>query len=155
MLDGVDLLVLKTHERARRGIFLAHQEPPAIAGVSVANVLRSASDALRTQPYTTAEFFDKLRTSLASLHLAPDFANRNLHEAMSGGEKKRVELLSLLVLEPKYAILDELDSGMDAEARALAITVIQQLREQGVGFLVISHNSDVVESLSPTRIISL
>ncbi|MEK7183446.1 MAG: ATP-binding cassette domain-containing protein [Patescibacteria group bacterium] len=151
MLDGIDLLPLKTHERARRGLFLAHQEPPVIAGVSVANALRAASDATRQQPYTTAEFFDKLRASLARLGLSQDFANRNLHEAFSGGEKKRSELLALLMVSPKYAVLDEVDSGMDGVARAMTKDILAEMRSAGTGFLVISHNDSFIEELGPTR----
>lgn len=154
-LDEVDLAPLKTHERAKFGLFLAHQEPPAIAGVSLANVLRAMSDATRSEPYATAEFFDKLRSSLARLGLSPDFANRNLYEAFSGGEKKRAELLTLLMVSPKYAILDELDSGMDAEARQIAKDIIAEMRLAGTGFLVISHNEGFVDELNSDRKISL
>jgi Fe-S cluster assembly ATP-binding protein len=150
-LDGVDLTSLKTHERARHGLFLAHQEPPVIPGVSVANALRAASDAVRPTPYTTAEFFDHLRAALSRLGLSDDFAKRNLHEAFSGGEKKRSELLALLVISPKYAILDEIDSGMDAVAKALTKDVLAELRTNGTGFLVISHNEPFIEELQPTR----
>jgi Fe-S cluster assembly ATP-binding protein len=154
-LDDLDLTTLKTHERARHGLFLAHQEPPVIAGVSVADALRAASDATRAQPFTTAEFFDKLRAGSTRLGLSPDFAKRNLHEAFSGGEKKRSELLALLIVAPKYAVLDEIDSGMDAVARAMTKDILAELRTNGTGFLVISHNESFVEELSPTRKISL
>lgn len=154
-LDEIDLTTLKTHERAKLGLFLAHQEPPIIAGVSVANVLRAASDATRSQPYSTAEFFDKLRLSLTRLGLSPDFANRNLHEAFSGGEKKRAELLALLIASPKYAILDEIDSGMDAVARAMTKDILAEMRLAGTGFLVVSHNEEFVSELGPTRRLAL
>lgn len=154
-LDETDLASLKTHERARLGLFLAHQEPPVIAGVSVANALRAASDATRAQPYSTAEFFDKLRSSVARLGLSDDFVNRNLHEAFSGGEKKRAELLALLIVSPQYAILDELDSGMDGVARSITKDILAELRLAGTGFLVISHNDSFIDELSPTRKIFL
>mgnify|MGYP001577843237 FL=1 len=154
-LDDVDLAPLKTYERAKLGLFLAHQEPPVIAGVSVANALRAASDATRSQPYSTAEFFDKLRSSVARLGLSDDFVNRNLHEAFSGGEKKRAELLALLVVAPKYAVLDEIDSGMDADARAMTIEILAEMRLAGTGFLVISHNEVFIDELSPNRKIGL
>lgn len=154
-LDDVDLGSLKTHERAKLGLFLAHQEPPVIAGVSVANALRAASDATRAQPYSTAEFFDRLRSSITRLGLSDDFVNRNLHEAFSGGEKKRAELLALLMVSPKYAILDEIDSGMDAEARTLTKNILAEMRLAGTGFLVISHNDAFIEELRATSKISL
>lgn len=154
-LDDVDLVPLKTHERAKLGLFLAHQEPPVIAGVSVVNALRAMSDATRSQPYSTAEFFDKLRASLTRLGLSPDFAKRNLHEAFSGGEKKRAELLALLIVAPKYAVLDEIDSGMDAEARAMTKEIVAEMRLAGTGFLVISHNESFIAELNTTSRVSL
>ena len=154
-VDGHDLLALKVHERARLGLFLAHQEPPAIAGVSVATALRAMSDAVRVPAYSTAEFFDFLRAGLQQLGLAADFADRHLHAALSGGEKKRLELLALLLTTPKYAILDEIDSGMDTDARALAQAIIGKLRLSGTGFLVISHHQDFLDGLQPTTQIAL
>ena len=154
-LDGIDLIGLKPHERAKRGLFLAHQEPPAIAGVTVAQALRAASDATRQHPYSTAEFFDKLRVAVTRLGLPYEFVDRNLHEAFSGGEKKRAELLALLLMSPKYAVLDEIDSGMDAVARSLTKDILAEMRTAGTGFLVISHNQQFIEELRPTRTVAL
>lgn len=153
--DGVDLVPLPIHARAKLGMFLAHQEPPALPGVSVTSALRLACDATRETPFTTAAFFDKLRESLAALELTQEFADRNLHEAFSGGEKKRAELLFLLMLAPKFAVLDELDSGMDEQARGLAIATVERLRAQGTAFLVISHNEIFLQALSPSRRVEL
>lgn len=154
-LDGIDLTSLKTYERAKKGLFLAHQEPPAIAGVTVSNALRAASDATRLHPYSTAEFFDKLRHAVTRLGLPYEFVDRSLNEAFSGGEKKRAELLALLMTDPKYAILDEIDSGMDAVARSMTKDILAEMRTTGTGFLVISHNDSFINELSPTRKISL
>jgi Fe-S cluster assembly ATP-binding protein len=154
-LDDVDMGPLKTHERAKLGLFLAHQEPPTIGGVTVAQVLRATSDATRQQPYSTAEFYDKLRASVTRLGLPYEFVDRNLHEAFSGGEKKRSELLALLMVTPKYAVLDEIDSGMDAVARSMAKDILAEMRSAGTGFLVISHNESFIDELGATRKISL
>ncbi|MFZ2681778.1 MAG: ATP-binding cassette domain-containing protein [Patescibacteria group bacterium] len=154
-LDGQDLLSLKTAERAKLGLFLAHQEPPAIAGVTLASVLRAASDATRSTPWSTAEFFDRLRAVTVRLGLGTDFVNRDLHVGLSGGEKKRAELLALLVLQPKYAILDEIDAGMDTEARTLTQEVLAELRAAGTGCLVISHNESFIHGLNATCQLSL
>lgn len=154
-LDSIDLSKLKTHERAKKGLFLAHQEPPAITGVTVANALRAASEATRQQPYSTAAFFDKLRQGVTRLGLPYEFVDRSLNDAFSGGEKKRAELLALLVIAPRYAILDEIDSGMDAVARSMTKDILAEMRSAGTGFLVISHNDSFIEELSPTRKISL
>ncbi len=154
-LDDVDLMTLKVHERAKRGLFLAHQEPPIIAGVTVAQILRATSDATRQQPYSTAEFYDKLRASLTRLGLPQEFADRHLNENFSGGEKKRSELLALLMVAPKYAVLDEIDSGMDASARALTKDILAEMRTAGTGFIVISHNDSLIDELGATRKIYL
>lgn len=154
-LDGIDLKALKTHERAKAGLFLAHQEPPAIPGVSVADALRAMCDALRPQALSTPMFFDQLRAGVKKLHLPEGFIDRPLHEAFSGGEKKRAELLALLILAPKYAILDEIDSGMDAAARAMTKEVLAEMREQGTGFLLISHNESFLQEIAPSRTVSL
>jgi Fe-S cluster assembly ATP-binding protein len=154
-LDEQDLLPLKTFARAKLGLFLAHQEPPAIAGVTVATALRAMSDALRTPSLSTPEFFSLLRLGLQELELPDSFADRYLHEALSGGEKKRLELLTLVMLSPKYAVLDEIDSGMDAEARRLTAAVVSRLRQQGTGFVVISHNQEFLDSLRVSRRLTL
>ncbi len=154
-LDDVDLAPLETHERVKLGLFLAHQEPPVIAGVTVAQILRATCEATRQQPYSTAEFYAKLRQGTARLGLADEFVDRNFNEAFSGGEKKRTELLALLLVNPKYAVLDEIDSGMDVVARAMTKAILTEMRSAGTGFLVISHNEDLIEELRPTQTISL
>ncbi len=149
-LDETDLLTLKTHERARLGLFLAHQEPPAIPGVTVANALHTMSELVRPN-LTTAQFFDELRAGLQRLDLPESFGDRPLHANFSGGEKKRAELLSLLILKPKYAILDEIDAGLDATARALTIHILAELRSAGTGLLIITHNDNWLKDLQPSQ----
>ncbi len=155
IFEGHNLKLLRTFERAKLGIFLAHQEPPALSGVSTATAFRAMSDALRSVPLSTSDFFAKLRVALKAVGLTENFIDRPLNEDFSGGEKKRTELAALLFFEPKLAILDEVDSGMDVSSRALAQTVIASLRERGTSFLLITHNEDFARSLAPSQIVDL
>lgn len=143
MLDGQDILPLPTHERARRGIFLAHQELPAIPGVSAVDVLRASAESFYPNRFSLTDFYAHLKQALDELGLTLDFAKKELHVAFSGGEKKRIELLSLLMARPKLAILDELDAGMDAVAREKLISTIKKMQVSGTAFIVISHNPDL------------
>ena len=143
-----DLLTLTTHERARKGIFLAHQELPAIPGVSAVDVLRASAEALDPKGFSLSDFYARLRQSMDELGLTLDFAKKELHVAFSGGEKKRIELLSLLMSRPKLAILDELDAGMDAEAKERLLLVIKSLQASGTAFLIITHHVDLFEDFS-------
>jgi Fe-S cluster assembly ATP-binding protein len=150
-LDGQDILTLPTHERARRGIFLAHQELPAIPGVSAVDVLRASAEATDPTGFSLSDFYARLRSALDDLGLTLDFAKKELHVAFSGGEKKRIELLSLLMSRPKLAILDELDAGMDAEAREKLISTIKKMQGEGTAFLIISHQPELFAGLPDTR----
>lgn len=149
-IDGVP-----THERARRGIFLAHQELPAIPGVSAVDVLRASAEALNPEGFSISHFYTKLREALEILGLTLDFAKKEMNVAFSGGEKKKIELLSLLMTKPKLAILDEIDAGMDAETRQKLLSVIKSLQAEGTGFLIISHQGDLYANLENTRSLSL
>ncbi len=143
MLDGQDLSQVPTFERARRGIFLAHQELPAIPGVSAVDVLRASAEATDPAAFSLSDFYTRLRSALEDLGLTLDFAKKELHVAFSGGEKKRIELLSLLMARPKIAILDELDAGMDAEAKEKLLLSIKKLQATGTTFVIISHQPDL------------
>ncbi len=150
-LCGQDLTPLQSHERARLGLFLAHQEPAKIPGVTIAETLRTSCEALQGKDFTIPKFYEQLRAGLRRLGLPEEFSQRTHNEQLSGGEKKRGELLALLLVRPVIAILDELDSGLDVETRILAKEVIEELRMQRTGFLVISHNQQFVEGLRPTQ----
>jgi len=143
MFGEQDLLALKTHERARRGIFLAHQELPAIPGISAVDVLRASAEALDPVGFTLGDFYARLRSALDELGLTLDFAKKELHVAFSGGEKKRIELLSLIMSRPKLAILDELEAGMDAEARGKLVSTIKKMQANGTAFIIITHNPEL------------
>jgi Fe-S cluster assembly ATP-binding protein len=154
VLDGSSLLTMSTSERARLGLFLAHQEPPAIAGVKVIDALQTMTLALEPE-LATADFFSRLRSAQQILNIDDVFIEREFNQNFSGGEKKRVELLSLLLFNPRYALLDELDAGLDPATKALALTTIQKLCQQGTGFLIITHNLDWLKGLDSIREVKL
>lgn len=152
---GEDISNLPAHERARRGMFLAHQEPPVIAGVAVVDVLRAAVEAKEPLTFTVPQFYTALRQALSFLNLNEAFVKREMNAQFSGGEKKRVELLSLLLLKPKFAILDEIDAGMDEEVRGSLLRVIGALRAEGTAFLIISHHAEVFSTLPHFQTLNL
>lgn len=152
---GHNLVPLAPHERAKLGIFLAHQEPPALSGVSVSTAFRAMVEATSNEQLSTAEFYDRLRQALLRVGLADEFIDRGLNEGFSGGEKKRAELAALLMLKPRLAMLDEIDAGMDEAAKRMTGEVIAELRASGTGFLVISHNQDFATGLSLSRVLEL
>ncbi len=153
-IDGESLILKKTYEIARSGMFLAHQEPPAIDGVSLGVVARAA---LETMCGVTEvpEAQRRIRETLAELGLPEDFAHKTLHSSMSGGEKKRAELFQLVLLKPKFALLDEIDSGLDSVSCSIAASAIAKLRSEGTGFVVVTHSDAFADVLNPTRIIEM
>ena len=152
VLDDVDLTPLSTFERARAGLFLSLQTPPEVPGVPLEDFLRTSLEAIQgTRPHTIP-FAKDLNDSLALLRLDPKFAKRSLNEGFSGGEKKRSEVLQLLMLKPKYALLDEPDSGLDPDAVGYLIEVIAKLRQQGTGILLVTHYAHIIEALNPNMI---
>lgn len=152
ILDGESVLGAKTYARARKGMLLAHQEPPVIDGISLGFMCRAALEAMNgVADVPLAQ--RKIREALAALNLPEDFATKTLHGDMSGGEKKRAELVQMLVLEPKHVLLDEIDSGLDAASVSLAIMAIERLRKAGTGFVVVTHSDAFVEALKPTEIL--
>ncbi len=154
LVDGVSILEKKTFERARSSIFLAHQEPPAIDGVSLSFMARAAMEAM-CGIVDVPEAQARIRAASEALELPEGFVHKMLNADMSGGEKKRAEMFQLLVTQPKLALLDEIDSGVDVVTQAILLKAIASLRSSGTGFVVVTH-SDVFESaLSPSRCIDL
>lgn len=152
ILDKTDLTKLSPEKKAKAGLFLSMQNPPAIAGVSVANFLRLAVGAMTGKPQNPQEFYKKLLTKLDELKMSHDFARRHVHVGFSGGEKKRLEILQLLLLKPKYAILDEIDSGLDVDALKIVAKGIADAREAGTGILVITHYNRLLKYLKPDAV---
>lgn len=151
-LDGEELLGLEPEERARKGLFLAFQYPPEIPGVSVAKFLKRAAAYRAEPPATAGAFIAELKEAMAALGIEPAFANRALNEGFSGGEKKRMELLQLLMLKPRFAIFDETDSGLDIDALKVAAAGIARMRKPGAGALVITHYGRLLDLVKPDRV---
>lgn len=153
--NGVDITVAPPEERAQAGIWLAFQYPPSIPGVSVSQLLRlslHAQQKARGETLTpSGEFLRLLRDSMKLLNLHPTFANRSIHEDFSGGEKKRLEVLQMLVLQPKLVILDEVDSGLDIDGLRLVLAAIKEL-PKSTSVLIITHYPDQVEKLAPDTV---
>ncbi|SMO60243.1 Fe-S cluster assembly ATPase SufC [Propioniciclava tarda] len=151
VLDGVDLTHLAVDERARTGLFLAMQYPVEVPGVSVANFLRTAKTALSGEAPKVRTWVKEVNAALASLDLDPSFSARSVNEGFSGGEKKRSDIAQLGLLGPKYAVLDETDSGLDIDAlRVVADGVNRYLADGTHGVLLITHYSRVLQYIKPT-----
>ena len=149
--DNVDVLSLTTDERARLGLFLGMQLPSEIPGVINSDFLKSAVNARREKPISTYNFYKILDNATKELKMPFDLATRSLNEGFSGGEKKRNEILQLELLQPKIALLDEIDSGLDVDAMQVVADVIKKEQKEGRGFLVISHYARLYDLIQPTR----
>jgi Fe-S cluster assembly ATP-binding protein len=149
-LDGADVLGMSVDTRARAGLFLAMQYPVEVPGVTVSNFLRTAVTAVRGEPPKLRLFVKELRGAMDGLSIDPDFAERNLNEGFSGGEKKRHEILQMQLLNPKIAILDETDSGLDIDALKVVSEGINAYRSQpGHGVLLITHYTRILRYVQP------
>jgi Fe-S cluster assembly ATP-binding protein len=149
-LDGEDVLSMSVDARARAGLFLAMQYPVEVPGVSVANFLRTAVTAVRGEAPKLRTFVKEMNAAMESLAMDPAFAQRNLNEGFSGGEKKRHEILQLQLLDPKIAILDETDSGLDIDALRIVSAGINKFRENSEhGVLLITHYTRILRYVQP------
>jgi Fe-S cluster assembly ATP-binding protein len=149
LLDGEDVLSMTVDERARAGLFLAMQYPVEVPGVSVSNFLRTAATAIRGEAPKLRTWVKEVNDSMTALGMDKAFAERNLNEGFSGGEKKRHEILQLGLLKPKFAILDETDSGLDIDALRVVSEGINRVRETGVGTLLITHYTRILRYVEP------
>lgn len=151
LVDGESVLDMEADERARAGLYLAFQYPVEVPGVSIANFLRLALNARRDEgdEIGVMEFYNKLQAAVKELNWDDSIIERNLHEGFSGGEKKRSEILQLLVLEPKYAILDETDSGLDVDALKIVSQGVNAARGPEFGALVITHYQRLLNYIVP------
>ncbi|WP_117238060.1 Fe-S cluster assembly ATPase SufC [Thermus sediminis] len=149
LLDGESILDLSPDERARKGLFLAFQYPVEVPGVTIANFLRLALQARLGREVGVAEFWAKVKKALDLLDWDEGYLSRYLNEGFSGGEKKRGEILQLLVLEPSYAILDETDSGLDIDALKVVARGVNAMRGPGFGALVITHYQRILNYIQP------
>src|SRR5436305_607659 len=148
-LDGEDVLSMAVDERARAGLFLAMQYPVEVPGVSVSNFLRSSATAVRGEAPKLRLWVKEVREAMAALGMDPAFAERSVNEGFSGGEKKRHEILQMALLQPKIAILDETDSGLDIDALRVVSRGVNQVRQTGIGTLLITHYTRILRYLKP------
>jgi Fe-S cluster assembly ATP-binding protein len=149
-LDGVNVLAMTVDARARAGLFLAMQYPVEIPGVSVSNFLRTAATAVRGEAPKIRTWAKTVNGAMERLAIDPSFATRNVNEGFSGGEKKRHEILQLELLQPKIAILDETDSGLDIDALKVVSEGVNRVRESGdVGVLLITHYTRILRYVTP------
>ena len=154
LLDGVNILELDVDERAKAGLFLAMQYPSEITGVTNADFMRSAINAKREegQEINLMQFIKKLDKQMDFLDIDKDMAQRYLNEGFSGGEKKRNEILQLMMLEPKFAILDEIDSGLDIDALKVVSKGINEMRGEDFGALMITHYQRLLNYITPDKV---
>jgi Fe-S cluster assembly ATP-binding protein len=149
-LDGEDVLKMAVDERARAGLFLAMQYPTEIPGVTVSNFLRTAATAMRGEAPKLRLWIKEVKAAMVALEMDPAFAERNVNEGFSGGEKKRHEVLQLELLKPKIAILDETDSGLDVDALRVVSEGVNRVRESGdIGTLLITHYTRILRYITP------
>jgi Fe-S cluster assembly ATP-binding protein len=149
-LDGEDVLKMAVDERARAGLFLAMQYPTEIPGVTVSNFLRTAATAMRGEAPKLRLWVKEVKAAMSQLEMDPAFAERNVNEGFSGGEKKRHEVLQLELLKPRFAILDETDSGLDVDALRVVSEGVNRVRESGdIGTLLITHYTRILRYITP------
>ena len=149
-LDGADVLAMSVDERARAGLFLAMQYPVEVPGVSVSNFLRTAATASRGEAPKLRLWVKEVKEAMAALDVDPTFAERNVNEGFSGGEKKKHEILQLELLKPAIAILDETDSGLDVDALRTVSEGVNRVRAGGeTGVLLITHYTRILRYIEP------
>ncbi len=149
-LDGEDVLAMSVDERARAGLFLAMQYPVEVPGVTVSNFLRTAKTAIDGEAPNLRHWIKDVKTAMTDLKMDPVFAERNVNEGFSGGEKKRHEILQLELLQPRIAILDETDSGLDVDALKVVSEGVNRVRSgSDVGVLLITHYTRILRYITP------
>ena len=145
--EGENINDLSTDKIAKKGIFMSFQLPEEIPGISVTNFLKSAKGKITGKPTKVFEFKDELRKYMEELKMNPEYAGRSLNVGFSGGEKKKNEILQMLVLNPKLAILDETDSGLDVDAIRTVSKGIEMFKNENNAVLIITHNTKILKSL--------
>jgi Fe-S cluster assembly ATP-binding protein len=150
LLDGEDVLEMSVDERARAGLFLAMQYPVEIPGVSVSNFLRTAKTAVDGKAPALRSWIQDVRVAMENLKMDAAFTERNVNEGFSGGEKKRHEILQMELLEPKFAVLDETDSGLDVDALRVVAEGVNRIKDSNdIGVLLITHYTRILKYIKP------
>ena len=154
LLDGVDIAKLAVDERSRAGIFLAFQYPAEVPGVSNANFLRAALQARlpEGEEIDAVAFYKNKYAKMDELEMNRKFTSRSVNEGFSGGEKKRNEILQMIMLDPRYCLLDETDSGLDIDALKVVAKGVNSMRSENRGFLVITHYQRLLDYIKPDHV---
>ena len=147
LLDGEDITDMSTDEIARKGVFMSFQLPEEIPGISVTNFLKYAKSKITGKPVKIFAFKEELQKYMEELNMNPKYMDRSLNVGFSGGEKKKNEILQMLVLNPKLAILDETDSGLDVDAIRTVSKGIEMFKNENNGVLIITHNTKILHNL--------
>ena len=153
-LDGENILEISTDERARRGLFLAFQYPVEVGGITIGKFLKRATEPIYTEngKMNIKQYLAELRECMSFLEIDQQFINRYLNEGFSGGEKKRMEILQMLMLKPTFAIMDETDSGLDIDALKIVAKGVNRLRNGEFGALVITHYQRILNHIAPDHV---
>lgn len=150
--DGQDVLSMEVDERAKAGLFLGMQYPSEVGGVTNSDFLRAAMNARRESPISLFQFIREMEANIKKMEMKSDLAHRFLNEGFSGGEKKRNEIVQLLMLKPSLAMLDEIDSGLDVDALKIVADAIKDLQEKSdIGLMIVSHYERFYQLLQPTH----
>lgn len=155
LFDGEELLELESYERARKGLFLAFQYPKEISGVTMLNFLTAAYNAHllakdpEARPLKSFRFKRMILPEMEKLKIKPEFLDRFLNQGFSGGEKKKAEILQMRLLEPKFALLDETDSGLDVDALKIVAEGVNELRSTNMGIIIVTHYNRILEYIKP------
>ncbi len=150
LLDGENIIEMTADERARAGLFLAMQYPVEVPGVTVSNFLRTAKTALTGEAPALRQWVGDVKNAMADLRMDPDFAQRDVNHGFSGGEKKRHEILQMELLKPKFAVLDETDSGLDIDALRIVSEGVNRVHaDTGLGVMLITHYTRILNYIKP------
>ena len=152
LFNDVDITSLEVNERSKLGLFLGMQNPSEVPGVNNSDFLKASLNTHREKPVSLFEFYKILDKAYAKTHIPFEMSNRNLNEGFSGGEKKKNEILQMLVLNPEIAMLDEIDSGLDVDAIQIVANVIKEKQAEGKGFLIISHYARLYDLINIDRV---
>jgi len=152
ILDGEDITTLPTEKKAERGLFLSLQYPPEIAGVTLLAFLHRAHRLLKGEEISVLDFYRTLEEKLKNIHIDPALLKRFVNVGFSGGEKKQAEVAQMIALAPRFAFLDEIDSGVDVDALGKVFAGIEMLRKEGTAFVIVTHHGAILERIQPDMV---
>lgn len=152
VLDGEDITNMPTYKKARKGLFLSQQILPGVEGVTLATLLREAHHHIKNVTTSVLEFYKYLEARANLVGISTAFLKRFVNAGLSGGEKKQSEVLQLMVLQPQFAFLDEIDSGVDIDSLKKVFAGIELLKNEGTGFLLVTHYTKIFQHISPDKV---